>query len=73
MDKPRKIMWNTLFDFSFDFSMVIALLKRALTFFSVIIVVLSHCHACEPYAEAFDKLVSAMMASDSKSRVLMQR
>ena len=33
VDKPRKIMWNTFFDFSFDFSVAFSLMKRALTFF----------------------------------------
>jgi len=64
-------MWKTLFDFSFDFAMVITLLKRALTFFSVIIVVLSHFHACEHDAKAFDKLLRALMAFDSKSLDMM--
>ena len=45
VDAPRKIMWNTLFVFSFDFSMAFALLKRALTFFVVIIFMPSYCHA----------------------------
>ena len=67
MDKPRKIMWKTFF----DFAMVIALLKRALTFFSVIIVALSHCHACEPDAKGFDKLLRALTSFDSKSQVMM--
>ena len=43
VDKPRKIMWNTFFGFSFDFSMALALLKRALTFFIVVIFMLSYC------------------------------
>jgi len=45
VDKPRKIIWNTFFGFSFDLSMALALLKRALTFFAVIIFELSYCHA----------------------------
>jgi len=45
VDKPRKIMWNSFFAFCFDFSISFALLKRALTFFSVIIFMLSYCHA----------------------------
>jgi len=45
VDKPRKIMLNTFFSLSFDFSMALALLKRTLTFFAVIIFMLSYCHA----------------------------
>jgi len=45
MDKPRKIMWNTFFAFSFNFSMALTLLKRALAFFVVIIFMFSYCHA----------------------------
>jgi len=42
VDKPRKVRWNTFFAFSFDFSMALTLLKRALTFFVVIIFKLSY-------------------------------
>ena len=44
VDKPRKIMRNTFFAFSFDFSIAFALLKRALTLFLVIIFMLFYCH-----------------------------
>ena len=69
-DKPRKIMWNTFFTFSFDFSIGFALLKRALTFFAVIIFMLSYCHAWKLYAEEFDKLLRALMVSAFLSLVL---
>ena len=42
VDAPRKIMWNTFFDFYSDFSMAFGLLKRALTFFIVMIFTLSY-------------------------------
>jgi len=45
VDKPRSIMWNTFFDFSFDFSMFFSLIKRALTFFVLILCMLSCCQA----------------------------
>ena len=45
VDEPIKIMWNTFFAFSFVFSIGSALLKRALTFFAVIIFMFSYCHA----------------------------
>ena len=51
VDKPRKIMWNTFFDFSFDFSMAFALIKRELTYFALILCVLSHSQAWKPHAE----------------------
>jgi len=69
-DKPRKIMWNTIFDFSFDFSMTFDLLKRALIFFSLILCMLSYLQACEPHAVAFDKLLRALTASDLRSQVV---
>jgi len=59
-------MGNTFFDFSFDFSMVFALLKSALTFFIVIILLLSYSDAYEPYAEEFDKLLRALTACNLK-------
>jgi len=45
VDKPRKILWNTFFAFSFDFSMVFSMLKRVLNFFDIIICMLSYCQA----------------------------
>jgi len=60
VDKARKIMWNTFFAFSFDFSISFALLKRVLTFFTVIIFMLSYCRAWKLYAEEFDKLLHAL-------------
>ena len=35
---------------AFDFSIAFALIKRALTFFALILCMLSYCHACEPHA-----------------------
>jgi len=64
VDKPGKILWNTFFTFSFDFSMAFALLTRALIFLVMFILVLSHDHACEPHVVAFDKLLRALTASD---------
>ena len=54
---------DTFLDFSFDFSMAFALLKRALNFLTIIISVLSYSHACEPYAAEFDKLLHTLTAS----------
>jgi len=68
VDMPRKIMWSTFFDFSFDFS--IALTLRGLILFFVLIFIFSHGHACEPHAVEFDKLLRAVTASDLRARVL---
>ena len=70
VDKPKNILWNTFFTFSFDFSMAFALLTRTLIFLVMFIVVLSHHHACEPHAAAFDKLLRALTASALNSEVL---
>ena len=45
VDKPKKILWNTFFTFSFDFSMAFVLIKRALTFFALILCMLSYYQA----------------------------
>jgi len=45
VDKLRKILWNAFFVFSFDFSMAFSLIKRALTFFVLILCMLSCCQA----------------------------
>jgi len=66
MDRPRKIMWNTFFYFSFHFSMAFALVNLVLTFFVVIIVVLSYSHSCKPHSIKFHKLPRPMMASNSR-------
>ena len=70
VDAPRKIMQNTFFDFSFDFSMAFGLLKRALTFFVMFIFVLSYSQACELHVAVFDKFLWALMTYDVMSRVL---
>jgi len=70
MDKPRKIMWHTLFDFSFNFSMAFTLIKRALIFFVMLFPVLSYQQACEPHAEEFDKILRVLTASNLRARVL---
>jgi len=57
-------------DFSFDFPVAFSLLKRALIFFVMIILVLSYYHGCEPYAKEFDKLLRAFTTFNPKSRVL---
>jgi len=70
VDKPRKKLWNNFFAFSFDFSMLFALIKRALTSFALILFMFSYCNACEPHALEFDKLLSALMTSALNNWVL---
>jgi len=73
VDKPRKILWNTFFAFSFDFSMAFSLIKRALIFFALILCMIFYCQACEPHAKESDKLLSALTASEWRARVLTKR
>ena len=70
VNKPRKILWNNFFAFSFDFSMAFTLIKRALTFYTLILCMLSYCQAWKPFAEEFDKLLRALTMSALNSRVL---
>ena len=62
VDKPRKIMWNILFDISFNFSTALTLIGLILLF--MLILVFTHSHAFEPHAAVFDKLLRALTASD---------
>jgi len=64
--RPRKIMWNTFFDFSLAFTLV----KRALTLFVMIICVLSDSQAWKPFAKEFDNLLRALTASNLNTWVL---
>jgi len=71
--KPRKITWNTFLDFSLDFSMAFDFLKRAMTLFATIILILSYCHACKSHVVSFDKLLRALTTSNLMSQVLSSR
>ena len=70
VDKPRNILWNTFFAFSFDFSMAFTLINRALAFFALILFMLSYYHAYEPHAMGFDKLLRALTLSALNNQVL---
>jgi len=48
VDKPRKIMWHTFFDFSFDFSLAFILIKRALIYYVLILYMLSYSQVGNP-------------------------
>ena len=69
-DKPRKIVWHTIFDFSFDFSIAFDFLKGALIYFVFILCMLSYLQACEPHVVVFNKLKQALTMSSLSSRVL---
>jgi len=61
------------FVFAFDFSMAFSLMKRALTFFVLILCMLSYGQAWKPFAEDFDKLLRVLIASEWRERVLKKR
>ena len=71
VDLPRKIMWHTFFNFSFDFSM--AFTVRGLILFFVLICRFSHSLAGEPHAVAFDKLLRALTMSSLSSQIAKAR
>jgi len=73
VDKPRNILWYTFFVFSFDFSMAFSLMNRALTFFVLVLCVLSFYQAWKPFAEEFDKLLRALIAFECQAWVLKKR
>jgi len=69
-DVPRKIMWSTFFDHVFDFSMAFGKFKRPLTFLALSFAVFSYLHDFEMHAVTYDKLLRALTASTSSTRVL---
>jgi len=54
---PRKIMWSTFFDHTFDFSMAFDEFKRPLTLFASSFLVFSYSHHSELHAITYDKLL----------------
>ena len=56
-DVPRKIMWSTFFDHTFDFFKAFDKFKRALTIFVMILLVFSYSHHFEMHAMEYDKLL----------------
>jgi len=67
---PRKIIWSTFFDSNFDFSMAFSKFKRPLTFLASSFVVLSYLHHSEMHVVTYDKLLRALIASESKTRLM---
>ena len=61
---PRKMMWSTFFDHTFDFSMAFGKFKRPVTFLASSFVVLSYLHHYEMHATRHDKTFRALMTSE---------
>jgi len=53
----RKIMWNTFFDHTFDYSMAFDAFKRLLTLFASSVIAFSHSYHSEMHAITYDKLL----------------
>jgi len=59
-DLPRKIMWTTFFNPSYNFSKPIDKVKRILVVFGVIFVISSYLLFSELWSQEFDKLLRAL-------------
>jgi len=73
VDLPRKILWTTFFDHSFDFYKAYDKLKRALTFIDLILSVFSYIHFSEMHALMYHKLLQALTASKWSDLILNAR
>lgn len=73
VDLPRKIMWTTFFNHSFDFSKAFDKFKRVLDIIDTIVLVFSYLHAYELCAHTFDKLLHALIASELVPLILICR
>jgi len=69
-DIPRKIMWSTFFDHIFYFSMAFSKFKRPLTYLASSFVVFSYLHHFGIHATIYDKLLRALTAFESMTRLL---
>ena len=67
---PRTITWSNFFDHIFDFSMTFGVFKTPLTFRDSSFVVSSYLHHSEMHASSYDKLLRALTASESRTRLL---
>ena len=68
-DLPRKIMWSTFFNPSYDFAKAIAKFKRILILFCAILVITSYLLFFELWSHEFDRLLHALMMSDLKGGI----
>jgi len=69
-DLLRKIMWSKFFNPSYDFSMVFAKVKRILTLFGTILIIVSYLLFYELWSQEFGKLLRTLTASAFMSLVL---
>jgi len=65
VDMPRKIIWTTFFDHSFDFSKTYDTIMRALTIIDVSFPVFLYIHHSRMHAGVYDRLLRALTASES--------
>ena len=67
---PRKVMWTTFFNHSYDFSVGIYKVKRIPILFVVVFIIASYLLFSELWPQEFDKLLCALTMSNLKGRVL---
>ena len=63
-DMPRKILWTTFFDHSFDFSKAYYTIIRALTVIDVFFPVFSYIHHSRMHAGVYNRLLRALTPSE---------
>jgi len=69
-DLPRKVMWTTFFNLSYDFPKAFAKVKRILILLGVILVIASYLVFPKLWSQDFDKLLRTLMISALVGRVL---
>ena len=62
-DMPRKIIWSTFIDHTFEFSTAFDEFKRPYTLFAPSFLIFSYSHNSEMHATTYDKLLRAMTTS----------
>ena len=73
VDLPRKILWTTFFDYSFNFSKAYDKFMKALTFINLILLVLSYTHFSKMHAMVYNKLLRALTAFEWSDLILNVR
>jgi len=68
-DLPKKIIWTTLFNPSYDFSKAIDRVKRMLNVFGTILVIASYLVFSKFWSQEFNKLLRVLTSSDLMSHV----
>ena len=69
-DVPRKILWSPFFTHTSDFSLAFDVSTRTLLLFASLLYLFSYLHHSEMHAQAHDKLLRALMASELATHVL---